>query len=584
MHKKSSALACGIALALSFATARSENLLQVYQAAAKSDPTILEADARRLAALEVKPQARGALLPQLSADGSLRHAQSRTARRRSTRRSIPVRRRVIAIVRNQQETDADFWNVRGQLTQTVFDWDQWQTLQRADSQVALAEANYRAAEQDLLVRVAGRYFDVLAADDTLTAAEATLQSVNRQLEQAEKRFEVGLIAITDVQEARAAHDSATAGVILAKRSLATAQEFLRELTGEEYTSLVKPADDMALNEPQPADEQTWVDKATAQNLNVIAARLDVDIAKDDIKIAQGGHMPRVELFGEYYKYDANATQTNNGLTGPADNNQTQDTIGLQVHAADLQRRRHAVAGAPAGLPASRGPRAPRWRDAQGRARDARLLSRRDRRKGARRGTAAGREVEPDRARGHRGRVRRRHAHHGGRARRAPAPVRGGTRLRAQPLRLPDQRGAAQVRSRSARAGRSRRDQRPAHDAGDPAADASLPRVLPVDQRQHHLDQLRDRAAALRDDFLAAGTVLPRAFGIVEVVGDALRRVPRGCARCAARPPGRSSSAMSWALCVCGPDRIGMPSAAGSSRLCPPIGTRLPPTNATSAAA
>ena len=69
MQKKSSALAWGIALALSFATARSENLMQVYEAAAKSDPTILEADARRLAALEVKPQARGALFPQLSANG-----------------------------------------------------------------------------------------------------------------------------------------------------------------------------------------------------------------------------------------------------------------------------------------------------------------------------------------------------------------------------------------------------------------------------------------------------------------------------------------------------------------------------------
>ena len=328
MYKKSSALAWGIALALSFATARSENLMQVYEAAAKSDPTILEADARRLAALEVKPQARGALFPQLNANGiyATRNTDSEATFNQAIDPGPPP---VIAIVRNQQETDSDFWNVRGQLTQTVFDWAQWQTLQRADSQVALAEADYRAAEQDLLVRVAGRYFDVLAADDTLTAAEATLQSVNRQLEQAEKRFEVGLIAITDVQEARAAHDSATAGVILAKRSLATALEFLRELTGEAYTTLVKPAADMALDEPQPAEEQTWVDKATAQNLSVIAARLDVDIAKDNIKIAQGGHLPRIEIVGEYNKYDANATQTNNGLTGPADNNQTQDTIGLQ---------------------------------------------------------------------------------------------------------------------------------------------------------------------------------------------------------------------------------------------------------------
>jgi outer membrane protein len=88
----------------------------------------------------------------------------------------------------------------------LFRWDQWQQLRRADAEVALAEANYRASEQDLVVRVSQAYFDVLAAEDTLTAADATLQAVNRQLEQAEKRFEVGLIAITDVQEARAAHD------------------------------------------------------------------------------------------------------------------------------------------------------------------------------------------------------------------------------------------------------------------------------------------------------------------------------------------------------------------------------------------
>jgi outer membrane protein len=122
---------------------------------------------------------------------------------------------VIAIVNNQQATDQDFWNYQAEATQTLFRWDQWQQLKRADAQVALAEANYRAAQQDLLLRVSQAYFDVLAAEDTLSAAEATLQAFTRQLEQAEKRFEVGLIAITDVQESRAAHDSATAAVIAA---------------------------------------------------------------------------------------------------------------------------------------------------------------------------------------------------------------------------------------------------------------------------------------------------------------------------------------------------------------------------------
>src|SRR5437868_1749699 len=112
--------------------------------------------------------------------------------------------------------------------------DQWALLRRADSQVAQAEADYQAAQQDLIQRTAGRYFDVLAAQDTVDAAQATLEALTRQLEQADKRFEVGLIAITDVQEARAAHDQAAAAVIQAKRSLASSEELLRELTGESF--------------------------------------------------------------------------------------------------------------------------------------------------------------------------------------------------------------------------------------------------------------------------------------------------------------------------------------------------------------
>ncbi len=338
MQKKASLLALGMALALAGTSAMPANLLDAYQAAAKSDPTILEAQARRMAALEVKPQARGLLFPQISANGQ--------AAKDSTRGSTTFPQAVypggdttlppeIVNVNNSQQNDSDYWRYQAQVTQTLFDWSQWQTLQRADSEVALAEANYRAAEQDLLVRVAGRYFDVLAAEDTLTAADATLQAVTRQLEQAEKRFEVGLIAITDVQEARAAHDNAVAGVIVAKRTLATAQVYLRELTGEDYTELTKPGEDMPLDQPEPGDQDTWVTKAEAQNLNVIAARLDVDIAKRDVQIAEAGHMPTVQFFANYGQYASNATQTNKitggtAISGPADANQTEDTYGVQV--------------------------------------------------------------------------------------------------------------------------------------------------------------------------------------------------------------------------------------------------------------
>jgi outer membrane protein len=192
-----------------------------------------------------------------------------------------------------------------------------------------------------MVRVSQRYFEVLAADDTLTAAEATLEAVGRQLEQAEKRFEVGLIAITDVQEARAAHDSATAGVIAAKRALASAQELLRELTGTAYAQLVKPVDTMPLDQPQPFNEQEWVDQSLEQNLDVVAARLGVDIAKSNVKIAQSGFMPTLDLYARYGESALDGTSltrvpeefedpTRPAETFPADQDRNDDQIGVRV--------------------------------------------------------------------------------------------------------------------------------------------------------------------------------------------------------------------------------------------------------------
>ncbi len=334
MTIKTFPLACGIAAALLCAApARTENLIEVYLDAVGSDPLVREAEARREAALEAKPQARGLLLPQVNADGQFATRESdgdSTFTQRIDSDNDPNTPPIIVPVPNQQSSDSDFWNYQVGVTQSLFRWDQWQALKRADATVAVAEATYRAAQQNLLVRVSRAYFDVLAAEDTLGAAEATLEALTRQLEQAEKRFEVGLIAVTDVQEARAAHDNARAGVIVAKRAVATAQEALRELTGKDYKALVKPADLMPLDKPDPADEQAWVDLALKDNLDVLAARLNTDVASRDVRIAEAGHLPTVELFANRTEYDSDATQTNNGLTGPADSSQTQDTIGVQV--------------------------------------------------------------------------------------------------------------------------------------------------------------------------------------------------------------------------------------------------------------
>jgi len=185
-----------------------------------------------------------------------------------------------------------------------------------------------------MFRVSQRYFDVLASKDTLDAAEATLEAVSRQLEQAEKRFEVGLIAITDVQEAKAAHDEAVAGVIASKRTLATNQELLRELTGELFRDLEAPGEDLPLATPDPENEDQWVNTALEQNLRLISSRLAADIAKENVRTARTGHYPTLDLVLTRQEFDQKSTQTNitdsGRFSGPSDQDSTQDTISLQL--------------------------------------------------------------------------------------------------------------------------------------------------------------------------------------------------------------------------------------------------------------
>ena len=312
------------------------SLTDIYEKALRNDPQIREAEANRLANRESKPQALAALLPQVNATGG--YTQNETDgssveldRLDPSDDSSPL---VQSTRTSDGETTDRSWSVS--LRQTVFRWDQWAMLRRADAQVAQAEADYQSAQQDLIQRTAQRYFDVLAAQDTVDSAQATLEAFSRQLEQANKRFEVGLIAITDVQETRAAHDQSAAAVIQAKRSLATAQELLRELTGEPFSGLAPPVDDLPLKTPEPQNEQEWVDKALEQNLRVISARLATDIAKEDVRVARSGHMPSIDVVARHGDQDVTGNsdvQSGNSpiITLPSDRAGETDSIGIEVN-------------------------------------------------------------------------------------------------------------------------------------------------------------------------------------------------------------------------------------------------------------
>ncbi len=306
------------------------SLLEVYQQALQSDPLIHEAEARRMAALELEPQARGFLLPQISAGGSWFRGSDAGLQQEAIQDGMG---NIIGF--NTVDTDSDFdgfgWNA--ELRQTLFRWDQFVGLKQAGKRVAKAEVEFEAAQQDLIVRVVIRYFDVLAAEDRQTSIHADRLAIARQLEQAKQRFEVGLIAITDVQESQAAYDQSVADEIQAKRELATSREFLREITGEYIPVLSAPSENFPLQSPNPADEASWIDQAMVQNLALLSSRFSEDIARDEISFRRTGHYPTFDLVANYTTSDTDIRNVSiGGALSPNANfptGNTRDSISVQ---------------------------------------------------------------------------------------------------------------------------------------------------------------------------------------------------------------------------------------------------------------
>ncbi|MBS0364514.1 MAG: TolC family outer membrane protein [Proteobacteria bacterium] len=308
-----------------------KDLVGVFDDAVHSDPVIRQANANRLAARESRPQALSALLPQVTGTAGITRDHNSGNQDQVTVLNDPVtglpHPQVLPFPITIDTTTRN-WSLN--LRQNLFSWSNWMALKAASSQVAQAEADYQAAEQDLILRVARAYFNVLAADDSLDANQAALEAISRQLDQANKRFDVGLIAVTDVQDAQAARDTAAAAVIAAKRVRATSEDQLREITGQKYDSLAKPGEQMPLRNPAPADEDRWVQVSLDQNLSLISSRLAADIARDNVRSAIGGHLPTLDLVAGRSYTKGIADQVFDGLPFPNVNDKFNDRqIGLQ---------------------------------------------------------------------------------------------------------------------------------------------------------------------------------------------------------------------------------------------------------------
>ena len=269
------------------------DLLEIYDQAAVNDPTISTAAAVRLATREAKPQAWSSLLPNISANANWSNTECAGFTQCNTS-GIPATASqggnvVMQRGGNYGITATEQINIPAML----------RNLHRTDYTLAQADLTYHAAEQALAVRVAQRYFNVLLAQDTLNSAQASLAAFNQQLEQQQSRFDVGLSAETDVQEARAARDSAGATVILAKRNLASAQEQLREIAGTLSEDLAAPGEDMPLVSPDPLNADAWVDMARNGNLNLATSRLAMEAASYDLGTLKTHRYPSLAVGASY---------------------------------------------------------------------------------------------------------------------------------------------------------------------------------------------------------------------------------------------------------------------------------------------
>ncbi len=293
------------------------DLIGIHDLAIKNDPQLQAAAYRRDATGENKRQAWANLLPTISGGAAINRGSNKTSIAGTT----------------IDDSDVDNESYRFDLRQSLYAQSNYENLDIARGQESQAEATYNIAYQDFLVRVAGGYFGVLTAQDGVIFAEAEEKALQRQFEQAEQRFEVGLTAVTDVHEARASYDNARARAIVSKNNLADAKEFLYELTGQYFDDYDPLQEVLPLVKPLPENPAEWVDIAMQYNPAVVSAQKGVEIADATVRLQRSGHYPTLDLVGSYSSFTNNEFIIRDDFQNPiATTELTNDDmrIGLQL--------------------------------------------------------------------------------------------------------------------------------------------------------------------------------------------------------------------------------------------------------------
>ena len=288
--------------------------MQVYRDAQRYDAVFASARRNLEAGREALPQGRALLLPTVNLTANATH------QRISSEARDPVFAPTLTFMRDPYARGYTLT-----FTQPILRLANISQYNQAEQQVKQAEATFGQASQDLILRVAQAYFDVLAAQDTLALVRAQKTAISEQLAQAKRNFEVGTATIVDTHEAQARFDLASAQEIAAQNDLDSRRRALQLLTGKEYAQLKPVRTDVKLSHPNPADMQSWVDLAEKQSFPVQIQEAAKEIAALDYQRNRANHLPTIDFVASYQQLNQTATATNS-----AGNNLGIGTVGFQL--------------------------------------------------------------------------------------------------------------------------------------------------------------------------------------------------------------------------------------------------------------
>lgn len=323
MSLRITSLSLALALALP-GVATSADLLQAYDLARQSDPQLAAAEALALGQREGIVQARASLLPQIDATGNF----SDTNADNRSLRVVSINPNITSNSVSNVDSRSRNWQVA--VSQSLFDYRNYTALRASRARSAQAQADYEAALDSLAVRVSDSYFAVLTAIQTLASAKAEQVAVKRQLDQAEKRLEVGLAPITDVHEAQSRYDSARAATIAAQNAYDNAGETLTEVTGKPLVDLKGLASDFQPVLPDDLQPAHWVQLALDQNPTLRSRLLALEASERDIATARAGHLPTLDATISYSDTSSYGQIVTSGATFPTSSKGNDATWGLQL--------------------------------------------------------------------------------------------------------------------------------------------------------------------------------------------------------------------------------------------------------------